>query len=311
MASDCDIVDVSPRDGLQMECAVLPADVRLELIGRLEKAGLGTIEIGSFVDPRRVPQMADVQALCSALDFTAGVHYTALVPNRRGFETAVKAGMRHVRLAVLASESLNRANFKRSVAESLDDFDQIAQMAQSTHTAFGVIIGAAFGCPYEGHVDPGRVLAIADAMAALGADEIVLADTTGVGFPHQVGALCRQLIPLLGGHHSGCKPGIHLHNTRNTGYANAYAAFEAGIRRFDASLGGIGGCPFSPGAMGNIATEDLVHMFHGMGVDTGIDLDALIRDSRWLAAQLGKVLPAMIGKADPVRRGKIMPPSEC
>ena len=306
MDSHCDIVDVSPRDGLQMECKVLPPRTRLELIGLLEKSGIRAIEIGSFVNPRRVPQMADAQGLCRSLDFNADVHYTALVPNPRGFETAVGAGMKHVRLAVMASESLNQANFKQSVAESLDGFNRIAHAAKPVQTAFGVIIGGAFGCPYEGHVKPDRVLAIARSMAALGADEIILADTTGMGFPNQVEKLCRQFIQAVGSSHPQCRLGIHLHNTRNTGYANAYAAFNAGIRRFDASLGGIGGCPFSPGAMGNIATEDLVHMFGGMGIHTGIALDLLIRASRWLASQLGKELPAMIGKVDPVRPPAIL-----
>jgi (R)-citramalyl-CoA lyase len=300
MDNHCDIVDVSPRDGLQLECRILPVQRRLDLINQLQAAGLGAIEIGSFVNPLRVPQMADARDLCRSLDFTADIQFTALVPNRRGFDMAAEAGMKHVRLAVLASESLNQANFKRSVADSLHGFNEVAHLAKTAKTAFGVIIGAAFGCPYEGQVDPHRVLTIARGMAASGADEIMLADTTGMAFPNQVEDLCRQLIRSVGKRHPQCKLGVHLHNTRNTGYANAYAAFNAGIRRFDASLGGIGGCPFSPGAMGNIATEDLVHMFNGMGIHTGISLDALMRASRWLAGQLEKELPAMIGKAAPV-----------
>ncbi len=283
-----------------MECRVLPFQERLRLIGLLEHAGLGAIEIGSFVNPVRVPQMADIQKICRALDDDNEVHYTALVPNRHGFEMAADAGLQHVRLAILASESLNQANFERSIAESLDAFDRIARSAEGTQTNFGVIVGAAFGCPYEGHVDPEQVLSIARHMAELGADEIVLADTTGMAFPNQVEDLCGRLVRLIGRRHGTCTPGIHLHNTRNTGYANAFAAFNAGIRQFDASLGGIGGCPFSPGAMGNIATEDLVHMFHGMGASTGIALDALIEASRWLTRVLGKELPAMIGRVDPV-----------
>lgn len=300
MPDFCHIVDVSPRDGLQMECQTFPFRMRLHLIDRLEAAGVRTIEIGSFVNPQRVPQMAGIQDLCRGLEFSDTVHYTALVPNRRGFEMAAEAGMKHVRLAILASESLNQANFRRSVAASLEGFRSIARVAARCNTAFGVIVGAAFGCPYEGRVTHRQVLSIASAMADLGADEIVLADTTGMAFPGQVEKLCRQLIQSVGQRHRQCRLGIHLHNTRNTGYANAYAAFIAGIRRFDASLGGIGGCPFSPGAMGNIATEDLVHMLHGMGATTGISLEALIDAARWLSGKLEKELPAMIGRVDPV-----------
>lgn len=294
-----EIVDVSPRDGLQNECTILAPEIRLELIRRLEQAGVGTIEIGSFVNPKFVPAMANLGEICRQLDFSGtGRNYTALVPNLKGFELAAAAGMRHVRLVIVASETLNKANFKCSVAESLAGFEQVAARARESGVAFGGIIGASFGCPYEGRVPPAQVLALADRLVALGADEVMLADTTGMAMPDQVERLCAEVIAALAAQRS--RIGVHLHNTRNTGYANAYAAYRVGVRIFDSSLGGIGGCPFSPNALGNIATEDLVHMFNGMGVESGIDLRALVAASSWLAGQLGKALPAMIGKAEPV-----------
>jgi (R)-citramalyl-CoA lyase len=300
MGEALQIIDVSPRDGLQGECRHLPPEKRLELIALLQRAGVGAIEIGSFVNPKRVPQMQGIDAICAALDFDSTVHYTALVPNITGFERAASAGLKHVRLAVLASESLNRANFRQSVDDSLKQFERIAKSAQSAGIAFGVIIGASFGCPFEGPVPQNRVMRIAEELVQMGADEIMLADTTGMGIPDQVERICGGFIEHLGRTDPGLGIGVHLHDTRNTGYANAYAAFRAGIRRFDTCLGGIGGCPFSPGALGNIATEDVVHMFNGMGVDSGIRLNDLIAASRWLSGALGKPLPAMIGTAEPI-----------
>jgi (R)-citramalyl-CoA lyase len=300
MGEALQIIDVSPRDGLQGECRHLPPEKRLELIALLQRAGVGAIEIGSFVNPKRVPQMQGIDAICAALDFDSTVHYTALVPNITGFERAASAGLKHVRLAVLASESLNRANFRQSVDDSLKQFERIAKSAQSAGIAFGVIIGASFGCPFEGPVPQNRVMRIAEELVQMGADEIMLADTTGMGIPDQVERICGGFIEHLGRTDPGLGIGVHLHDTRNTGYANAYAAFRAGIRRFDTCLGGIGGCPFSPGALGNIATEDVVHMFNGMGVESGIRLNDLIAASRWLSGALGKPLPAMIGTAEPI-----------
>ncbi len=300
MSNHVEIVDVAPRDGLQIECKLLPPQKRLELIQLLQAAGVTAIEIGSFVNPKRVPQMADLPEICKALDLEGPVRYTALVPNLRGFQSAAASGMPHVRVAILASESLNKANFERSVDESIKEFDAIAAMAQENQMAFGAIIGAAFGCPFEGHVPPDRVIKIARHVARMGADEIVLADTTGMAIPDQVENVCALLMQSMQTAHADVKLGIHLHNTRNTGYANAYAAYQAGIRLFDTSLGGIGGCPFSPGALGNIATEDLVHIFNGMGVNTGIRLSKLMAASKWLSVELEKELPAMIGRAEPV-----------
>lgn len=301
MKDSVEIVDVSPRDGLQNECKILTPEIRLELIHHLEKAKVRSIEIGSFVNPKFVPAMANLGEICKQLDFrNKKQHYTALVPNLKGFELAVQSGLRHVRLVIVASETLNEKNFKCSVSDSLKAFEQVAVISREAGVAFGVIIGASFGCPYEGQVSSEQVLKIALRLVELGADEVMLADTTGMAMPNQVEYLCSEVIKAVDKQRPGVRIGVHLHNTRNTGYANAYAAYRAGIRIFDASLGGIGGCPFSPNALGNIATEDLVHMFNGMGVETGINLAELVAGAKWLESQLGKQMPAMIGKAEPI-----------
>lgn len=314
------IIDVSPRDGLQNEPEILGVPVKAELVERLLRAGLSRVEIGSFVNPKQVPQMAGTGEVAAALlnerwtmdggrwaqesaEIPSTLHrfprFTCLVPNLKGYQMAHTAGMQHIRLVLAASESLNQANFKRSVEESLADFAAIIRQAHSerAEVSFGVTIGAAFGCPFEGHVPAERVIAIAKRLAAQGVSELILADTTGMAVPTQIDELCRAILRVM---HHGPQVTIHLHNTRNTGYANAYAAWQSGVRSFDASLGGIGGCPFAPKAVGNVATEDLVHMFNGMGVPTGIDLAALLDASAWLSAQMGKSLPALLGKAGPV-----------
>jgi (R)-citramalyl-CoA lyase len=315
------IIDVSPRDGLQNEPEILPIATKVALIERLIEAGVPRIEIGSFVNPKQVPQMAGTGEVAAQLlvpeierlgdweigrlprieqnlpiSQSPGFSFTCLVPNARGYQLAREAGMGHVRLVLAASESLNQANFKRSVEESLADFATIIKQAHTNgeQVSFGVAIGASFGCPFEGDVPPERVMSIARQLAGLGVSELILADTTGMAVPTQVERLSRAMLGLL---HDGPEVTIHLHNTRNTGYANAYAAWQAGIRSFDASLGGIGGCPFAPRAVGNIATEDLVHMFNGMGVPTGIDLPKLIAASAWLGEQMGKSLPGLVAKA--------------
>jgi (R)-citramalyl-CoA lyase len=294
---DITIIDVAPRDGLQNEPEILPVVTKVALIRRLVESGIPWVEIGAFVNPRQVPQQAGTTEVAMALTDGETARFTCLIPNMRGYELAVAAGMRHVRLVLAASESLNQANFKRSVSDSLADFAHIAGQAVRDGVAFSVAVGAAFGCPFEGAVAPVRVLDLVRRAVDLGATEIILADTTGMGAPTQVARLCREALTLLD---QRAALTVHFHNTRNTGYANAFAAWQVGVRRFDASLGGIGGCPFAPRAVGNIATEDLVHMFHGMGVRTGIDLGKLLDAANWLAAHLGRPLPALVGKAGPV-----------
>ncbi|NJN19321.1 MAG: hydroxymethylglutaryl-CoA lyase [Oscillochloris sp.] len=301
------ITDVSPRDGLQNEPEILPVAVRVALIERLLAAGVPRIELGSFVNPKQVPQMAGSAEVAAELqahghELRDRRRFTALIPNMKGYELATAAGLGHVRLVLAASEGLNQANFKRSVADSLADFAHIAARAQADGIGFGIAIGAAFGCPFDGYVAPERVRDIAAHLIALGADELILADTTGMAVPTQVAHLSRILLDggTIGAGLAQPIITLHLHNTRNTGYANAFAAWQAGIRSFDASLGGIGGCPFAPRAVGNIATEDTVHMLNGIGAATGIDLAALIAAADWLSEQMHKSLPALVGKAEPV-----------
>jgi (R)-citramalyl-CoA lyase len=302
------ITDVSPRDGLQNEPEILPVAAKVALVESLLAAGVPRIELGSFVSPRQVPQMAGTAEVCAELrarghdlgaaDGAGGRRFTALVPNMRGYELAAESGMRHVRLVVAATQSLNQANFRRRVDESLADFAAIAARARADGMGFGVAIGASFGCPFEGQVSPAYVRGIASRLADLGADEIVLADTTGMATPTQAGEVCGMIVDEFAG--APIRITAHFHNTRNTGYANAYAAWQAGIVSLDASLGGIGGCPFAPRAVGNIASEDLAHMLNGMGVATGIDLAVLLAASAQLAEAMGKALPALVGKAEPV-----------
>jgi (R)-citramalyl-CoA lyase len=293
------ITDVSPRDGLQNEQTHLTIANKVALIRQLVAARVSRIEIGSFVNPKQVPQMAGtaevVRAVLPLADHPG--HFVALIPNLHGYHDAVTAGVRYVRMVVSATESLNQANFHHSIAVSLADTYAIGKQAASDQVRFGVAIAGAFGCPFEGIVPAERTLTLVHDLLAAGVHEIILGDTTGMAVPTQVFALCQHILALLPADIELC---AHFHNTRNTGYANAYAALQAGVCSFDAALGGIGGCPFAPTAVGNVASEDLIHMLHGMGYPTGIDLHALLPASQWLAGQLGHALPALVGKAEPI-----------
>jgi isopropylmalate/homocitrate/citramalate synthase len=285
------VCDVAPRDGLQNDPTLLSPATRSELVGRLADAGVAHLEVASFVSHRRVPQMAGAEEVAAGIDRRPGVTYSGLVLNERGYDRLAACGLDEVHVSVAASETLNQRNQNASIAESLADAARIIERAHGEHRRVQFIVAASFGCPFEGAVDPGRVLSVAGQAVSAGADEIVFADTIGAGVPSQV----RELVGR--GRELGVPLGAHLHDTRGTGLANAYAAVESGISALDASVGGVGGCPFAPGATGNIATEDLVYMLHGEGVDTGIDLDALIEVSHWLAAQLGHDIPGRVQRA--------------
>ena len=288
-----EILEVGPRDGLQNEPGVVPTATKIELIERMIAAGLRRIEVASFVNPARVPQMADAEEILRTLPRRVGVSYVGLVLNRRGFDRAVAAGCDEIGMAVVASDTFNRRNQGVSTAESIAAWHDIAAAARAAGIRAQVTISAVCGCPFEGEVPSARVVDIARQVAESAPCEIALADTIGVGVPAQVTDLVHQVraavpsIPLRG----------HFHNTRNTGLANAYAAVEAGIRVLDASLGGIGGCPFAPAATGNIPTEDLVYMLHRSGFETGVSLEKLIDASRWLQERLGRPVPGMLVKA--------------
>lgn len=285
------ICDVGPRDGLQNQPTTLAPEARAELVDRLAAAGVPRIEAVSFVSPTHVPQMAGAEEVVAAIDRRDGVVYAGLAVNERGYDRLRESGLDEVHFAFAATEEFSRRNAGASVEESVLVAERILKRATADGIRATVTIGVAFGCPFEGAVDPGRVADLAARLAPAGPEEIAVADTIGVGVPRQVRDLVRRLEPL------GVPVGIHLHNTRNSGFANALAALEAGVTVFDASVGGIGGCPFAPRATGNIATEDLVYLLHGEGVQTGIDLDGLIVVAQWLESQLGRELEGQVYKA--------------
>jgi hydroxymethylglutaryl-CoA lyase/(R)-citramalyl-CoA lyase len=287
------ICDVGPRDGLQNEQEVVAPEVRAELVDRIVAAGLPAVEVASFVDPRRVPQMAGAEEVVNAVVRKPGAVYAGLALNERGYERLVAAGLDEVRYAFGATESFNRRNQNASVEESLEAGIRIAERARVDGLRVGITISVAFGCPFEGTVDEGRVLELAARIAEARPGTLLLADTIGVAAPRQVRRLVEDAARL------GVPVGGHFHNTRNTGYANAVAALHAGATVLDASVGGLGGCPFAPRATGNIATEDLVYLLHGDGVETGVDLDALVQVSEWLEGVLARQLEGQVYRAGP------------
>jgi isopropylmalate/homocitrate/citramalate synthase len=286
------ICDVGPRDGLQNEAKILDPDTRADLVNRLADAELPRIEAVSFVNPARVPQMAGAEEVVAAIERRPGVVYAGLVLNEKGYERLAQTELDEVHFAFAASETFNLRNQNATVEDSVEAARRIVTRAHADGIRATVTIGTAFGCPFEGAVDPGRVLELARMLAAAGADEVVFADTVGVAVPRQIRDVVAPAVAEL-----SCPVGVHLHNTRNTGFANAHAAIEAGATVLDASIGGIGGCPFAPRATGNISTEDIVYMLHGEGVETGVDLDALIRVAEWLEGILGRQLEGQVYRA--------------
>jgi isopropylmalate/homocitrate/citramalate synthase len=289
------VCDVGPRDGLQNEARVLEPAVRADLCDRLASAGLKRIEAASFVNPKLVPQMAGAEEVMAALHRKSSVTYAGLVLNEKGYERAVAAGVDEIHYAFSAGDEFGRRNQNATTDEGLKTALALVARARVDRMPVTVTISVAFGSPFDGPVPAKRVLGIVERLMAVPPDEVCLADTIGVGVPSQVRELVRGARAL------GATVGAHFHNTRNTGYANAVAALEEGVASLDASVGGAGGCPFAPKATGNIATEDLIYLLRGMGVDTGIDLDALIQTSQWLGTQLGKDLPGMLAKAGDYR----------
>jgi isopropylmalate/homocitrate/citramalate synthase len=282
------VCDVGPRDGLQNDKVTLEPAVRAELCRRLAQTGIPRIEAASFVHPKLVPQMAGAEEVFAALGAADGVAYSSLVLNRKGLDRALQTSTTEIHVAYPVTDTFARRNQNTTVEAAARTAEEIIGATDLKVTA---TISVAFGCPFEGHVDPGLVIEHAHRMAVAGADEVILADTIGVGVPRQV----RELVPraLEGG-----KPvGLHMHNTRNTGYANALAGVECGATILDASVGGLGGCPFAPRATGNIATEDLVYLLENEGCSTGIDLDALIGVAEWLAGVMGRDLPGLVQRA--------------
>ncbi|GAA0808356.1 hydroxymethylglutaryl-CoA lyase [Spirilliplanes yamanashiensis] len=280
------IREVGPRDGLQNEDPV-PADAKVRLLDALSATGVRRIEAVSFVHPKAIPQMADADEVWARSRHDPDVRYSALVPNTRGAQRALAAGFREIEVVVSASDTHNRKNLNRSTDESLDDIAQLVPLIHAAGGTVEVIVATSFGCPYEGDVPPERVGSIVERVRADGADRIAFGDTTGMGTPRRVRDLLSVVTPDL----------LHFHNTRGTGLANILTALNLGVTEFDASVGGLGGCPYAPGASGNVATEEVVHMLHDMGYETGIDLDALIAAAALAQEIVGRELPSGVLKA--------------
>jgi hydroxymethylglutaryl-CoA lyase len=292
--STIEVVEVSPRDGLQNEKAEISTADKLGLIERAIAYGARRIEVTSFVNPRAVPQMADAEAVCAGLPEHDGVTYIGLVMNRRGADRALATGRIHQLGAVaVASDEFAMANQGQTCASSVEIAREIIAAAQSAGRQGQVTIGAAFGCPFSGEVPADRVVAMAMALAEAHPAEIALADTIGVADPAQVASLVTQVSAAIG----PIPVRAHFHNTRGTGLANVWAAVTSGARVIDASLGGIGGCPFAPGAAGNVAAEDVVYMLERAGIGTGFDLAAMIAANHWLGGVMGRQLPGMVARA--------------
>lgn len=285
------IREVAPRDGLQNEDPV-PTDGKVELIDALGRTGVRRIEAVSFVHPKAIPQMADADEVWSRITREPGVRYSALIPNTRGAQRALAAGFREIEVVVSASDTHNRRNLNRSTDESLDDIAGLIPLVHDAGGTLEVIVATSFGCPYEGDIAPERVAGIVSRVRADGADRIAFGDTTGMATPRRVRDLLSEVRPDL----------LHFHNTRGTGLANIVTALELGVVEFDASAGGLGGCPYAPGASGNVATEEVVHMLHDMGFDTGIDLDRLIEAAELAERLVGRPLPSGVLRAGPRTR---------
>lgn len=289
------ICDVSPRDGLQNDATQTTPEMRAELCGRLAQCGVPYVEAVSFVNEKRVPRMAGAERVVELLPEDTGTEFNALVLNERGYDRAVAAGISSIHYAFPVTDAFGQRNQGVGVAGSLQLAGRLIERAKQDGHEISIGLAVAFGCPFEGRVDPGRVLDIAHTVASLRPAMISFADTIGVGVPRQVRTLVEGMrdadLPI----------GCHFHDTRNTGVANALAAVEAGATVLDSSVGGVGGCPFAPAATGNVATEDVVYMLHGMGYETGIDIDRLISAAKWLEQQLGHSVPSALHRAGPFK----------
>jgi hydroxymethylglutaryl-CoA lyase len=293
MTRGVEMVEVGPRDGLQNESTIVSTADKVELIRRCIAAGARRIEVASFVNPRRVPQMADAEAVVEELGKVAGVTRIGLVLNLRGAERALVCGIDQLGAVAVASDSFGIRNQGQTSAQSLEEAAEIVALARVAGRSAQVTIATAFGCPFEGVVNPAHVVEMARTLAQAGPAEIALADTIGVAVPVEVTALVGSVRAAV----APLPVRVHFHDTRNTGLANVWAAVEAGAATVDASLGGLGGCPFAPGAAGNVGTEDVAYLLSRSGIETGLDLEKLIAASQWLAGVMGKALPASVSRA--------------
>ena len=278
------VYEVGPRDGLQNEATPVPTEAKIRYIDLLSEAGLPAIEATSFVSPRAIPQLADATEVISGITRKEGVRYPVLVPNERGMLRAIEAGATEIAVFTAASESFTRANINATIAQSLDNFRPVISLAREHGIVVRGYVSTALGCPYERHVPPAKVAEVANALLDMGASEISIGDTIGVGTPGDVGRVFGLLLETI----PADRLAAHFHDTRGTALANVLAVLQMGIATIDSSAGGLGGCPYAPGASGNLATEDLVYMLDGMGVHTGVDLDKLARASLFILRALGK-----------------------
>lgn len=296
------IQEVSVRDGFQIEPRFIPTEDKIRLVNTLSRTGLSKIEVTSFTSPKAIPALADAEIVMSEIDRVPGVVYAALVPNARGCERALACGADEINVFMSASASHNLANLRMTPEQSLAQFRAIVAQVGG-QASLNAALSTAFGCPFEGPVPPSLVLQRVGEFADMGIQGVSLCDTTGMANPAQVAQLCEAVLARW----PGLTVTVHFHDTRGMGLANALAAWQTGIRHFDASLGGLGGCPYAPGASGNVCTEDLVHMFQAMGCDTGVDLAALLAAATTLPALVGHDLPSQVLKAGPATRLHPMP----
>ena len=287
------IVEVGPRDGLQSEPEVLSTSSKLEFIAKAVDAGITRLEVASFVNPKKVPQMADSEELLAALPVSDAVSYIGLLMNERGLDRALETPVHEIGMVVVATDTYNMRNQGVPTDDSIESWLKIAERAKANGKIANVMISAAFGCPYEGEVPVARVIEIAKRLMEAETAELGIADSIGVAVPNQV----TDLVGELRNHFGEVPLRMHLHNTRNTGLANAYAAVDAGVEYVDSSIAGIGGCPFAPRATGNIPTDDLMYMLDRAGVETGVSLQKIVETSQWLEQEIGRELPAMLPKA--------------
>ena len=293
------IVEVGPRDGLQNEKAVVPVTTKIELIERLAAAGLRSIEVGSFVSPKRVPQMADTDQIVRLLSMDDEIRYPVLVPNQQGMAAAIGAGAREIAIFASASEMFSAKNINCSIAESIERFRPVIEMAKANSVAVRGYVSCVLGCPYEGAVAIQAVVSVSQKLAELGCYEVSLGDTIGIGTSRQARAVVRAVAQELGADVLA----VHFHDTRGQALVNILACLEEGVAVVDSAVAGLGGCPYARGATGNVSTEDLVFMLHGMGVETGVDLGAVVEAGRFISDELGrptgsKVAQAMIASGD-------------
>jgi hydroxymethylglutaryl-CoA lyase len=293
LAPDVSVYEVSPRDGLQNEHATVPLADKLRLIGALTLAGLKRIEITSFVSPRWIPQLADADEVAKNAAACTGVTFSALCPNLKGFERAREAGMHEIALFVSASETHNKKNVNKTIAATLAAFEETIGPARDAGMRVRAYVSTVWGCPFEGDVDPRRAVAVAKKLVEMGCYQVSLSDTIGVGTPIQTEGILRMALADI----PSDKIAMHMHDTRGIALANVLVGLEMGIRDFDASVGGMGGCPYAPGAAGNLATEDLVYMLDGMGLQTGIDLERLVEAGKVAESVAGRPLPGKVHRA--------------